>query len=124
MSRREAAAHLDQAQQFLAAAEYSRDENHHDAAASNAVLAGIRAADAIRTARNGSYARVKKHEDAVRLTAQAGPEGRSAATLLTRLLAIKSKAQYDTTAVTADAARRAVVTAGKLVELAKTTLAG
>lgn len=124
MSRAEATAHLDQARQFLAAAEYSRDEHHHDAAASNAVLAGIRAADAIRAARNSAYARVKKHEDAVRLTAQAGPEGRAAATLLTRLLAIKSKAQYDTTTMTADAARRAVATAGRIVELAKTALAG
>jgi hypothetical protein len=124
LSRREAVAHLDQARQFLAAAEYSRDENHHDAEASNAVLAGIRAADAIRAARNSAYSKVKKHEDAVPLTRQAGPEGRDAAVLLGRLLAIKSKAQYDSTTITADAARRAVVTAGRIVELAKTVLAG
>jgi len=116
--------HLAKAEQFLAAAEFSLDSGMADAAASNSVHAGIQACDAIRAARDSTYTRGKNHTDAIPILRQAGAEGRTAATLLGRLLAIKSKAEYDTTAITMDAARRTVDNARRLLSLAKGVRAG
>jgi HEPN domain-containing protein len=124
MSRRDGAEHLDKAEQFFATAELALAAGMHDAAASNAVLAGIRACDAICAARVGRYAKAQSHGEAVALVRQSGAEGRQAATLLTRLLTVKSKAQYDTTKVSADAARRTVESARRILVLAKDVLRG
>ncbi|HVF19306.1 MAG TPA: HEPN domain-containing protein [Mycobacteriales bacterium] len=124
MSAGEVRAHLNKAHQFHAAAQFSLDSGNYDAAASDAVLAGIRAADAICVARLGASSRAKQHAAAIGLLKGAGVEGRRAATLLSRLLELKAKAQYDTIPVTADAARRAVESAQKLLDLAREVAAG
>jgi uncharacterized protein (UPF0332 family) len=116
--------HLAKAEEFFAAAELSLEVGLADAATSNAVLAGIRACDAVCTARLGRYAKAQSHAEAVALVRQLGAEGKAAATLLNRLLSIKNKAQYDTTRITDDAARRTVESARKLVALAKDVLRG
>lgn len=115
--------HLAQAAEFLAAAELCVDAKLSNAAAGNAVTAGIRAADAICEANLGHYSHARSHADAARLVSS-GPAGRQAQPILTRLLSIKSKAQYDSTSLTLDAARRAVEQARKLVDLARTAVAG
>lgn len=124
MTNSEAAEHLAKAVQFFAVAEFALEAGMTDAATSNAVLAGIRASDAICAMRTGRYSRAKGHAEAVALVRQAGPEGRTAATLLSRLLAVKSKAQYDTTMISSDAAQRAVEGARKLMTLARQVRAG
>jgi hypothetical protein len=116
--------HLAQAVEFLTAAEMCLDEELTNAATGNAVTAGIRAADAICEANLGRYSRAKSHAEAARLVSTAGPAGRTAQPILSRLLAIKSKAQYDSTTITPDAARRAVEQARKLVDLARAAVAG
>lgn len=124
MSATVADEHIAKADQFLAAGELAFGEKLWDAAASCAVSAGIHANDAICLARLGRFSTAKSHGEAVSLARTAGPDGRAAATQLTRLLAVKNKAQYDSTPIGASSARMAVDTAKRLVELAHRVRAG
>ena len=116
--------HLAKAVQFLDASQLALDARLGDAAVSCAVTAGIHATDAICVARLGRRSAGGSHHDAVDLARRAGNEGRRAASHLQRLLAVKNKAQYDASPVTAAAAGRAVETARRLVDLARQVVAG
>jgi len=111
--------YLGKAEEFLAAAQESLDNGRTVAATSLAVHAGINAADAITSARMGQRAAGPGHDEAFVLLEQAGPEGKSAATHLRRLLPLKSRAEYDPDDVPRSTAAKAVSWAEKVVTTAK-----
>jgi hypothetical protein len=125
MSRRrpctatEARARLHKARDFLDLAEVGADRDKFDPATSNAVLAGIAAADAICCRRIGQRSASEDHAAATQLLAQVDGEG---AQRLARLLSLKYKAQYDHRPITPAEAQRALRWAGQLVELAERIL--
>lgn len=88
------------------------------AAVSNAVLAGIAAADAICCRRLGQHAAGSDHQQALDLLGQAGDLGASARRELAALLAAKNKAQYEQTDPTVAEAKRAIRAMQRLLELA------
>lgn len=115
----EARARLAKAYQYLEVADVAASGDKQDAAAANAVLSGIAAADAIcclRLQRRSSSAR---HDDAIELLTAVD---HSAATALRRLLAVRYKAQYDHRPVTASEAAQALRRAHQLLDAAQQAL--
>jgi hypothetical protein len=115
----DARAHLDKAREFLQAAEFNQDLDLHNAAASDAVVAGINAKDAICLQANGRTNKSEDHRQAVAELKGAGPAGAELASTLSRLLRMKTKAQYQTESVAAGDAARAVEWAARMVEAAE-----
>ena len=111
-----ARAHLDKAREFLQAAELVLDLELYNAAASNAVIAGINAKDAICLKLTGRTAKTDTHEPAVKELRAAGPGTSELATTLGRLLRLKPKSQYQQASVSASDAAKAVEWAERLVE--------
>ena len=87
----------------------SDDGPTRSAAVSNAVLAGIAAADAICCRRLGRHAVGDDHQHALALLADAGPVGAAATRHLETLLAIKHKAQYEGGDPTVSEAKRVLL---------------
>jgi len=114
-----AKAHLSKAQEYLTAAELTLGLDLYNAAASNAVTSGINSKDAICMKRNGRINKTESHTDAVRDLKRAGRDGSALASNLTRLISIKTKAQYQSTSVAPSASRRAVEQAKKMYEAAQ-----
>ncbi|MCP4960659.1 MAG: hypothetical protein GY925_15495 [Actinomycetia bacterium] len=85
---------------------------------SNAVLAGIAAADAICCRRLGRHATGEDHQQALNLLDQAGALGASARKQLATLLSAKNKAQYEQIDPTATEAKRVIRAMRAIVELA------
>lgn len=94
----------------------------HNAAASNAVTAGINAKDALCYALAGRSAAADDHKSAVAELRALGPAAREAAAALDRLLGMKDRAQYDRRSVTSTDAQAAVRRAETLVEAADRVL--
>jgi HEPN domain-containing protein len=115
----QARGYLGKAEEFLAAAEDSLGTGYTLAATSLAVHAGISACDAICGARTGQRSAGEDHQNATVLLGQAGREGSEAARVMTRLLPLKNRAEYEPEDVPKASARRAVEQAGKLVEIAR-----
>jgi hypothetical protein len=118
----EAGKRLSAARKFLEAAEAfvdDRDPDGRRVAVSNAVLAGIAAADAICCARLGKHAVGDDHTAAVDLVRGIGPAGAAAARALTALLAIKNKAQYQAGSIGRADAAAAVRRAQSLIDAAE-----
>jgi hypothetical protein len=115
-------AHLGKAEEFLTAARDSMGAGHSLAATSLAVHAGISACDAICGARTGQRAAGSDHGQAVTLLEQAGREGKDAARVLTRLMPLKNRAEYEPEDVPKAAAKRAVDQAEKIVVIARTVV--
>lgn len=115
----EARARLEKAQSFFEVAEAASGSND-DPATSNAVLAGIAAADAVCCHRLGRRSASEDHTDALALLREADP---ALEPLLRRLLSSKHKAQYDARPVPAGEAEQAVKRARRLVNAAKRHLA-
>jgi hypothetical protein len=111
--------YLGKAEEFILAAPESLDAGHVVAATSLAVHAGISACDAISGARTGQRATGPDHAQAVTLLAQAGREGKDAARLLTRLIPLKNRAEYEPQDVPRTSATRAVEQAGRIVQIAR-----
>lgn len=118
---------LSRASEFLASAQESRAAGRRQAATSNAVHAGIAAADAVAVFFLGRRSAPQRHEDAVGLLAtldlsrsEVEPRERQ----LRRLLALKTKSEYLDEAVSAQEAEEAVLAAERLVEWARTLLPG
>lgn len=96
--RSEADARLAQAGAFAVNAELdplSADAAQRSVAVSNAVLAGIAAADAICCHTMGVRSASSDHGDALNLLTETPGSGQDAAHHLRRLLSVKRKAQYD-----------------------------
>lgn len=122
VSKAEARLFAGKAEEFLAAAEYAASEGHNNAAAGNAVHAGISACDAILGSRTGVRSAGPDHSDVVPLIAALPDVGHEAAATLRRLLPLKTKAEYDPAPVSAADAIRAVQQASRLVALAREVL--
>lgn len=114
----DARAHLDKAREFVAAAEASLELGLFNAAASNAVIAGINAKDAICLKVIGATGKTDSHADAVGELARVGATGKALAPVLGRLLKLKARSQYQTMPIAAAQAGRAVAWARQLVEAA------
>lgn len=115
----DAAARLTDARSFLDAA-LLFVEDSTDVAGSNAVLAGIAAADAVCCALLGRRSASGDHAAAVELLAQADSE---AANRLRRLLRIRTKAQYSERNLTAGEVKTALRQAEVLVNVAEAAVA-
>jgi uncharacterized protein (UPF0332 family) len=114
----EAKNHLKKAREFLEAAQATCDLNLYDAAASNAVIAGINSKDAICLKVVGRTDKSENHNAALNELSRSGPDGKSVAPIFSRLLALKPKAQYAPGSVSAAEAKRAVEWAELLYEKA------
>lgn len=112
----DARAHLRKAQEFLEAAGYERDLGLFNPAASAAVTAGINAKDAICLALTGRTDKSDDHGRAVAELKASGPAGAELASTLSRLLRLKTKAQYQPRSVAASDAVKAVEWAARIVE--------
>ncbi|MEX1005210.1 MAG: hypothetical protein WD156_07565 [Acidimicrobiia bacterium] len=96
----------------------SDDGPTRSAAVSNAVLAGIAAADSICCRRLGRHAAGDDHQRAIALVEEAGDVGQGARRHLETLLSIKHKAQYEEVDPTIPEARRAIRAMRSILELA------
>lgn len=120
-SSRDAAQRYAQARAFAQLAELdpeSDDGPARSAAVSNAVLAGIAAADSICCRRLGLNAAGDDHQQAVALVEEAGEVGEKARRHLETLLSIKHKAQYENVDPTVTEAKRAARAMRSIIELA------
>lgn len=94
----DAVRHWAKARRFLAAARHDRDGEHWDAAISNAVLGGIRAADALSLHYTGRRSASQRHEEAADriegLIEIEEPLRRRFANHLRALLQVKNLVQY------------------------------
>lgn len=116
---REARARLGKAENFLQVAQAALGSNN-DPAASDAVLAGIAAADAVCCHRLGRRSAGDDHGEALSLLRQADHTLESS---LRRLLGSKHRAQYDARPISEGEAEQAVKRAGRLVDAARRHLA-
>lgn len=114
----DARARLRQAKAHLLAADFMIGENA-DVSASDSVLAGIGAADALCCHHLRARSADGDHSRAVEMLAAVD---RAAASKLRKLLAMKTRAQYDTAALSLRDAKAARRLAGELVDLAETNL--
>ena len=110
--------YLGKAEEFLVAARQSLDVGYTLAATSLAVHSGISAGDAICGAWTGQRAAGSDHGQAVALLARAGREGKDAARLLTRLMPLKNRVEYEPLDVPKAAATRVVDQAERIVQIA------
>jgi HEPN domain-containing protein len=116
----DARAHLGKAREFLDAAKALLDLGLHNAAASNAVTAGINAKDAISLKLTGQTRKTEDHRDAVSELKAIGPTAAGLAPTLGRLLQLKAKSQYRAASVSKSEATKAVEWARRLYEGAQT----
>jgi cobalamin-dependent methionine synthase I len=115
----ESRAHLAKAREFLEAGVISRDLELFEAATSAAVISGINSKDAICLRLVGVTRRSENHTDAVAELKAVGPAGARLAPTLSRLMRLKTKAQYQAASVAATDATKAVGWASRLVEAAE-----
>jgi uncharacterized protein YbjQ (UPF0145 family) len=119
VSRSEARAYLAKADQYLSAAVDSLAADRTIAATSLAIHAAINAADAVIGARLGSRAAGEDHNQVLVLLDQSGPDGATVARDLTRLLPLKTRAEYDPDDVAPSIAAHAVERARRCVAAAR-----
>lgn len=113
-----AKAHLLKAREFLEAAEVNRELGFHNAATSNAVTSGVNSKDAICLKLTGRTGRGDSHDEARAELRAAGPSGRALEPMFTRLIRLKSKAQYQDASVAASEAVKAIEWATRLLDRA------
>ncbi len=114
--------YIGKAEEFLAAARESLEAGHSLAATSLAVHAGVSSCDAICGARTGQRAAGSDHGQAVALLNQAGRDDKYAARVLTRLVPLKNRAEYEPEDVPKATAKRAVDQAERIVQIARTVV--
>jgi hypothetical protein len=113
-----ARAYLDLAEQ---AATGDSDETRN-AAAGNAVLAAIAAADALTCLRLGRHSRAQGHQEATALLRTIRPEGARLAKDLATALTVKDAAHYGSVFVSATTLKTTLRAAARLVEAAETAM--
>ena len=94
----------------------TRNSDHGDAYVTMAIHSGIATSDVICAAKLGEYSAADSHSAAVALLKKANPE---AASLLSKLLSLKTKSAYGHRAVTAAEVRSAESTHKKLLDMAE-----
>jgi uncharacterized protein (UPF0332 family) len=112
----DAVAHLEKAHEFLDVAQESLEQSRTNAAYSMAVHAAIQASDAICAIKLRKRSSSTAHSDAVDLLGSTGTREKTLAQKLKRLLANKTKAEYDPTPVSTTHAEESVRNAEQLVE--------
>lgn len=115
----DARAHLGKARQFLESARISHDFQLYDAAASSAVVSGINSKDAICLALTGKTTKSEDHTQAVKELRQSGPVGSDLASTFSRLLGLKTPAQYLTTETAQSQAEKAIEWAQRMYDAAE-----
>ncbi|MGK7221893.1 hypothetical protein ACSNO4_03750 [Kocuria flava] len=122
-ARSDAHARLEDARAFLESARtidtLNDEESYADVIATNAVHAGIAAADVVCLLALGQHSKAENHADAVKMLREAG--GDTAA--LSRLLSEKTKAGYNIKSLTRTKAAKCIEWAGKLLQAAEGTYA-
>lgn len=111
--------YLAKAEEFLLVAEESLAADRRIAATGNAVHAAISAADAVCGIRIRERHAGQDHAQALDLLRHAGPDGAESAKHLSRVLPLKTKAEYDPTDIAKGTASRAVESARKAVTVAR-----
>lgn len=94
----------------------TRNSDHGDAYVTMAIHSGIASSDVICAAKLGEYSAADSHSAAVALLKKANPE---AASLLSKLLSLKTKSAYGHRAVTAAEVRSAESTHKMLLDIAE-----
>ena len=115
--------HLEKAQEFLDVAVESLSLDRTNAAYSLAVHAAIQASDVICAIKLRKRSSSTAHSDAVDLLTSLGTKEKGLAQKLKRLLANKTKAEYDPTPVSSTHADEAVRNAEQLVQHASILVA-
>ena len=115
----DAKAHLLKALEFLAAARSEVNAERYNSATSSAVLSGINSKDAICLKLTGVTGKGDDHKSAVPELKRAGKAATGLAPTLDRLLKLKTRAQYQTTAMARKDAESAVKWASQLYETAE-----
>ncbi|MGI8461923.1 MAG: hypothetical protein ACR2OC_09865 [Solirubrobacterales bacterium] len=126
-SEAQARVKLEQAREYLETARLHSDAPSDSASAtvgaSNAVSAGIAAADAACCKALGRRSASQDHQDAAALLERIAPDGRSAATKLRRLVSEKTPVQYGVRNITRTKLATMLRQAEGLVEFAERALA-
>lgn len=114
------AAYVDKAEEFAESAASELEAGRYIASTSLAVHAAINAADAVCGARVGQRSAGQNHDDALLLLQQAGRDGAAIEKDLRRLLPLKTRAEYEPSAVAEGVAAKAVERAKRCVSIART----
>jgi len=109
--------------EYAAAAAGELEAGRPVAATSLAVHAAISAADAVCGARLGRRAAGTDHDQALARLAEAGKDGTDLARRLQRLLALKTKAEYEPVGISASVATKAVEAAQRCAAIARRVVA-
>jgi len=119
VSAPQARAYVGKAEEYLSAASSELDARRAIAATSLAIHAGINAADAVTGMRLGQRAGGQDHDEALVFLRSAGPDGITVAKELARLLAMKTRAEYEPDDIPKSDASKAVERARRIVEVAR-----
>jgi HEPN domain-containing protein len=117
-------AYLRKAEEYLAAAESELEVGRAVAATSLAIHAAINAADAVTGARSGRRAAGQDHDQVLTLLREAGSDGIDPEKSLTRLLPMKTKAEYEPDDIPRTGAATAVERARRCVTIARRVAEG
>lgn len=118
----DATSHLSKAQEYLDAAQLLLELDLFNAAASSAVTSGINAKDAICLKLAGQTQKADNHLDAVKELKSASPAAARLAQILSRLLRLKAKSQYQAASIAGSDAKKAVDWAKRMHEGAQIIL--
>jgi HEPN domain len=122
VSKAEARQFMGQAEEYLETATMALDLELYNAAAGNAIHAGINAADVVLASRLGLRAAGQDHKQTLALLETVQPNGKEAERRLRRLLDNKTRIEYDPLPTSASDARQAVERAQQLVAMARAVL--
>jgi hypothetical protein len=112
-------AYAGKAEEYLAAAVDELEAGRSIAATSLAIHASINAADAVTGRRIGRRAAGPDHDQVLLLLEETGRDGADVARQLSRLLPLKTRAEYDPDEVPRAKASKAVEQARRCVEVAR-----
>lgn len=112
-------AYAGKAQEYAEAARSELGAHRYIAATSLAIHAAINAADAVCGARLGHRAASEDHDQVLTFLRQAGADGAKVEKELSRLLPLKTKAQYEPDDIAASVAEKSVERAERCVEIAR-----
>ena len=118
----EARRHLAKAREFLDAAETSHDLGLENAASSDAVISAINSKDAICLTLTGGTSKSDNHGQAVDELRRSGPTGAKLASTLSRLLNLKTRAQYASRSVSSADAGKALEWATRMHDGAESVM--
>lgn len=117
--RAQVRAYIRKAEEYLAAASTELDAGRSIAATSLAIHAAINAADAVTGVRLGRRAAGQDHDQVLALLREAGKDGAEVEKSLARLLALKTKTEYEPDEIPRAEAARAVERASRCLAVVR-----